>query len=257
MAAMAAVLNAQIQIPSEFDTSLDSIAVAFRGGAAMTLGYLSQPKAKGPHPGAVLLHDVAGLTTGVRGVARNLATSGYVVVAPDFLSLQGGVASFRSIEADVKKAVTATNAAAVGPQATGALTFLKAHGADRGVGLMGFGWGATQAMLFAAGRTDVAACVAFYPDPAQAMPVLAKATAPVLVILAGEDPQTKESAEKFTQAATASRHGHVVKVFPGVARGFHDPGEKAAYKPDVAKQAWTDAVAHLDAHTKKTGRSEA
>ena len=252
-----AALAAQIEIPSEFDTSLESIAVAFRGGTGMTLGYLSQPKVRGPHPGIVLMHDVAGLTTGVRGVARNLATSGYVVVAPDFLSPQGGVASFRGVDAEVKRAVAATPAAAVGPQATGALAFLKSHGAgDRGMALVGFGWGATEALRFAAGRTDITACVVFYPDPVQTMPLLAKVSAPVLAMFAADDEQTSASAGKFAEAA-AGRRVHTVKVFPGVKRGFHDPGEKAAYKPDVAKQAWSDAIAHLDAHTKKAAATSA
>ena len=33
-------------------------------------------------------------------------------------------------------------------------------------------------------------------------------------------------------------------------RGFHDPGEAKIYKPDAAKEAWTLAVQHLDAHTR-------
>ena len=38
----------------------------------------------------------------------------------------------------------------------------------------------------------------------------------------------------------------VVKVFPGVGRGFHDPGEAKIYKPEVAKEAWTLSIQHLD-----------
>jgi len=99
---------AQVTIPSEFDTSLESVAVAFRGSSGMTLGYMSQPKAGGPRPGLVLVHDVVGLTPGVRGATRNLANAGYVVVAPDFLSPNGGTASFRGVEAEVQRAVNAT-----------------------------------------------------------------------------------------------------------------------------------------------------
>ena len=33
---------AQVTIPSEFDTSLESVAVAFRGSSGMTLGYMSK-----------------------------------------------------------------------------------------------------------------------------------------------------------------------------------------------------------------------
>ena len=251
--ALAAALDAQVEIPSEFDNSLESIAVAFRGTSGMTLGYLSQPKGNGPHPGVVMLHDAAGLTAGARGAARTLASSQYVVVAPDLLSPRGGVASFRGIDEEVRKAVAETTPASVAPQAAAALAYVKSHGggAGRGVALVGFGWGATQAVLFAAGRADVAACVAFYPDPKLALPALAKTSAPVLAILAGDDPEAAGAAERITQVAVGGRRPHAAKVFPGVARGFHDPGETKLYKADAAKQAWSAAIEHLDAHAKK------
>jgi carboxymethylenebutenolidase len=257
--ALAASLEAQIEIPSEFDNSLESIAVAFRGGQAMTMGYLSQPKAKGPHPGVVLLHDGTGLTAGVRGAARNLATSGYAVVAPDLLSPKGGVASFRGVEADVTKAVADTTPAVVAPQTTGALAYVKSHGGagGRGPSLVGFGWGGTQALLFAASRTDVAACVAFYPEPKQALTALAKTSAPVLAILAADAPDAAGVAERIGQVSVGGRRPHAARVFAGTTRGFHDPGDKKAYKPEAAKEAWTAAIEHLDAHAKKAGRSEA
>src|SRR6185369_5048828 len=40
--ALAVSLDAQVEIPSEFDTSLESIAVAFKASTGMTMGYLSQ-----------------------------------------------------------------------------------------------------------------------------------------------------------------------------------------------------------------------
>ena len=243
--------SAQVTIPSEFDTSLESIAVAFRSTNGMTLGYTSQPKARGMYPGAVIVHDVGGLTTGIRGVARNLATSGYIVVAPDFLSPQGGTTSFRGAQADVQRAVSETRAPAFASQASGAAGYLKSRGASgRGVALIGYGWGGTQALAFAAGRTDIAACAAFYPDPQQSMKVLAKLTAPSLAIFAGDDPATSAGLQQFEQAAKSSRRPHTVKVFPGVMRGFHDPGETKLYKPDAAKEAWTLVIQHLDAHAK-------
>ncbi len=245
-------IGAQVSIPSEFDTALDSIAVAFKSPKGMTLGYLSQPKAAGMRPGAVVLHDLSGLNNNIRGMARNLATAGYAVVAPDLLSPQGGTAGFRGVDAEVQKAAAATTAAAVAEQATSALSYAKSHGGGggRGLGLVGFGWGGTQALLYAAGRTDVAAIVAFYPDPKLVLPVLPKISAPVLIVFAGDDAATKEGAAGIEQAAAASKRPHTVKVYPGVGRNFHDPFAGAAYKADPAKQAWTEAVQHLDQHTK-------
>jgi carboxymethylenebutenolidase len=243
---------AQVTIPSEFDLALDSTAIAFRAPGGMTLGYMSQPKTAGMRPGVVLLHDVGGLSPGMRGVARNLATSGYTVVAPDFLSAQGGTASIRGGAAELQKAVVATTAATVDAQTTSALAYAKSHGGSggRGLGLLGVGWGATQALLYAAGRSDVAACVAFYPDPEQTLAALPKIAAPVLAIFAADDPATTAGVQRFEQAAATGKQQHVVKVFPGVARGFHDPGEAKIYKPDAAKEAWMMAVQHLDAHTR-------
>jgi dienelactone hydrolase len=110
-------VGAQVQIPSEFDNGLDSIAVAFKAPSGMTLGYWSQPKAAGMRPGIVMLHDVAGLSAGVRGMARSVANIGYAVVAPDVLSLQGGTAGFRGVDAEVQKAV-ARRRRDVGQQST-------------------------------------------------------------------------------------------------------------------------------------------
>ena len=185
----------------------------------MTLGYLSQPKAKGPHPGLVMLHDLSGLTTGARGMARNLATSGYAVVAPDLLSPQGGVASFRNVDAEVRKAVTATTAAAVTPQVVGALAFVKSHGGGggRGAGLVGFGWGGTQAVL-----------VCRRPHRCRRVRRRSlrirswrcrrwrRRSPPVLAILAGDDPDTSGAAERIAQVAVGGRKPHAAKVFPGV-----------------------------------------
>ena len=258
--ALAASLDAQVEVPSEFDTSLESIAVAFKAPTGMTMGYLSQPKASGARPGVVVLHDTAGLTNGIRGAARTVATGGYAVVAPDFLSPQGGVASFRGVDPDVRKAVAAITPAALLPQEVAALAFVRSHGGSGGrgvalvgvgdlidwhseenVALVGFGWGATQAVQCAAGRTDVAACVAFSPELKTVLPALARTSAPVLVISAGDDPDGAAASDKI-------RAPHAVKVFAGTARGFHDPGETKAYKPEAAKQAWAAAMAHLQAH---------
>ena len=145
----------------------------------------------------------------------------------------------------------------VASQATAALSYAKSHGGSggRGLALIGFGWGGTQALLFAAGRTDVVACVAFYPDPVQTLKSLPKITAPTLAIFAGDDPATSGGVKQFEEAAAASRRAHTVKVFPGVTRGFHDPGETKIFKPDSAKEAWDtgDSASRL-AHEREGAR---
>ncbi len=252
-------LGAQVQIPSEFDNGLDSIAVAFKAPSGMTLGYMSQPKAAGMRPGIVVLHDVAGLSNAIRGFTRSLANTGYAVVAPDFLSPQGGTAGFRGVDAEVQKALTTVTAATVGQQMTAALGYVKTHGGGggKGLALVGFGWGGTQSLLYAAGRKDVAACVAFYPDPKLVLPVLAKITAPTLIVFAADDPATKEGAASIEQAITTGKLPHTVKVVPAVQRNFHDAGAGAKiYNAAGAKDAWTAVLQHLDQHTKDAAKDK-
>jgi carboxymethylenebutenolidase len=229
-------LDAQIQVPSEFDAGLDSIAVAFKAPTGMTMGYMSQPKAAGMRPGVVVLHDVSGLSNSVRGMTRSLANTGYAVVAPDLLSPQGGTAGFRGVDAEVQKAVAGATAAAVAQQATAAFAYVKTHGGGggRGLGLVGFGWGATQALLYATGRTDVAACVAFYPDPKLVLPALAKLTAPTLIVFAADDPATKEGAAGIEQAAAASKRPQTVKR-EGLPRGATQLPRRGCRREDLQR----------------------
>jgi carboxymethylenebutenolidase len=221
------------------------------------MGYMSQPKAAAMRPGLVVVHDVAGLSNGVRGLTRNLSNNGYSVVAPDFLSLQGGTAGFRGNDAEIQKAVLATTAPVVADQATAAIGYVKGHGGGggKGVGVIGFGWGGTQALLFAAGRKDIAACVAFYPDPKLVLPALPKIAVPTLIVFAADDATTKEGAAGIEQAAAAGKH--TVKVYPGVLRNFHDPAAGAkVYNAAGAKEAWTAVVQHLDQNLKDPAKDK-
>jgi carboxymethylenebutenolidase len=252
-------LRAQVQIPAEFDAGLDSIAVAFKAPSGMTLGYMSQPKAAGMRPGIIVLHDVLGLSNGVRGMTRSIANSGYSVVAPDFLSTQGGTAGFRGNEAAVQKAMAATKAATISQELTAALAYVKGHGGGggKGLGLVGYGWGGTQALLYAAGRKDLGACVAFYPDPKLVQPVLAKVTAPTFIVFAGDDPATKDGAAAIEQAVASGKLPHVVKVQAGVQRNFHDPGAGAKiYNAAAAKELWTAVQQHLDQNLKDAAKEK-
>jgi hypothetical protein len=102
-----------------------------------------------------------------------------------------------------------------------------------------------------AGRTDVAACVVFSPDLKLTLPALAKTTAPCWRSSLATTPTRAARQSGSPRSTVGGRKPHAAKVFPGVGRGFHDPGAAKIYKADVAKQAWSTAIEHLDAHAKK------
>lgn len=252
LAAAVGVSARQITIPPEFDTSLDSMAAAFRSGSAMTMSYLSQPKADGRYPGVIVMHDVAGLTTPIQGATRNVAASGYLTVAPDFLSRLGGTAGFRGVEADINRAVTGLTPEIVAAYTTGAIGHLRSMKRLEGqrIGVLGFGWGGSAALTAAAGHAEIGACVAFHADTQKAVKVVNTLKAPVAAIFAGEDAAAVASIAAFEHALKKQQLGHTIKVFPGVQRGFQDPAASKVYNAEAAKEAWALAVQHLDSHLK-------
>ena len=64
--------------------------VKYEGKAGPVFGYLARPMKAGKYPGVIVIHENAGLSDHVRDVARRFAKEGYVALAPDFLSRQGG-----------------------------------------------------------------------------------------------------------------------------------------------------------------------
>ena len=64
--------------------------VLFRGHNADQLsGYLARPLGPGPFPGVIVIHEVFGLVTHIKEVARKIAANGYAVVAPDLHHREG------------------------------------------------------------------------------------------------------------------------------------------------------------------------
>jgi carboxymethylenebutenolidase len=77
-------------VPAD-DPGLRTERVAFPGAAGDVQGYLAVPaEASGPLPGVVVIHENRGLNPHIEDVARRLALEGFVALAPDFLSSQGG-----------------------------------------------------------------------------------------------------------------------------------------------------------------------
>ncbi|HEY7441605.1 MAG TPA: dienelactone hydrolase family protein [Vicinamibacterales bacterium] len=227
---------------------LESIALAYRStDEKMTMGYLSRPRAEAPVPGIVIVHDSSGLNDHIREIARRVAASDYMVVAPDFLSRQGGTPHFRGNDADVLKASQAVTTEHLVSDSGGAIAYMKSTKRlrDNRVGTIGFGWGATGAFA-AAASPDVRASVLFYGIPRIDAKLLAKLRAPVLAIFAGEDAQTSQGIPAFEEALKKAGRQYQIQVYPGVRPGFDDATAKDRYNAEAAKDAWAKTLAHLD-----------
>ncbi len=75
------------------DGSSDGVAVVsssvdIQSGNRTYPAYLAVPEGEGPWPGVVLLHSFGGLHAGYRNLTDKLASEGYVVIAPEWLTFE-------------------------------------------------------------------------------------------------------------------------------------------------------------------------
>ncbi len=164
------------------DPALASSEVKFRSTDGKSIGgYLTQPKEQGPHPAVIVIHENRGLNDHIRDVARRLAKAGYVALAPDMLSRQGGTASFSNDEAAIE-GIRKVSEEEVTKDLTGAINHLKGQNfvrPDR-IGVTGFCWGGGNALLIATRNKDLAAAVVYYGRSPRNLDDVKEITAPVL-----------------------------------------------------------------------------
>src|SRR5437868_15349957 len=72
-------------------SSLTAEEITFPGaGGTPVNGYVARPAAPGPRPGMVVIHEAGGLGEHIRDVANRFANIGYVTLAVDLYTREGG-----------------------------------------------------------------------------------------------------------------------------------------------------------------------
>jgi carboxymethylenebutenolidase len=230
------------------DPAVRAEDVEFPGEDAQLAGYLARPSAEGTFPAILLCHENRGLTDHIRDVARRLAKAGYVSLAVDLLSRQGGSAAVG--EADVPGVLAnqppeqfAADFRA-GWQFTGTLPVADAAR----LGMVGFCFGGGVTWLVATRMPELLAAVPFYgPHPAVAE--VPNIRAAVLAIYAGRDDRINQGIPAIE--AAMRDHGKVYEkvVYPDVDHAFHnDTGSR--YAPEAARDAWARTLAWFDRYVR-------
>lgn len=136
--------------------------VLFRGHEGNQVsGYLARPLGSGPYPGVVVIHEVFGLVTHVKEVARKMAAHGYAAVAPD-LHHREGPGDSDDVASAVRAAGGVPDARAVG-DIEGAASLLRSLPYGNGkVGVIGFCSGGRQTYIAACSIPSLDAAIDCY-----------------------------------------------------------------------------------------------
>ena len=252
------------------------VKIALEAGSADSLmAWVVYPSTREKAPVVVVVHEIFGLSTWVRGVADQVAADGFIAIAPDFLSrVRGGPSSIeltgdsaRRLIGGVNSAernriiVAAANWAMTQPAATqkyavigycwgGGTTFMHAvHG-----GVAGFSGGVDfYGMPYTSGGSQATATTPAVPSTVDA-DSLAKINVPVMLLNGSKDARIGAAMPRIDSLMKAFGKTYTGVNYEGAVHGFlraqDDPKaqrDEAEEQANLAasKDAWPRTIAFL------------
>jgi carboxymethylenebutenolidase len=240
---MLAANQANAAMVEETDARLDVADVTYPGAAGEMKGYLAIPKdAAEKLPAVIVIHENRGLNPHIRDVARRMALEGFVALAPDFLSPNGGTPANEDEARAMFQSLDMANATANG-EATRA--FLAGHEKTNGkVGAIGFCWGGGMVNRMAVASPELGAGVAYYGSqaPADQVPSI---KAPLMLHYAGLDERINAGIDAYKAALDANSKTYELHMYDGVNHAFNNDTSSARYDKAAADLAWSRTVEFL------------
>ena len=227
------------------DPAVDARVVEFPSGADTITGYLARPNnGTGTLPVVLVCHENRGLTPHIQDVTRRVAKAGYIGLAVDLLSRQGGTAKVG--DANVPGALGQIAPDQFVDDFKNGWAYLKTLSfADaQRVGMVGFCFGGGITWLVAVGMPELKAAVPFYgPPPAESE--LPKIQAAVLAIYGGLDQRITGTSAAIEAAMKANNKVFEKVIYPNADHAFHnDTGPR--YNPEAAVDAWKRTLAWFE-----------
>lgn len=225
------------QIPKD-DSRIksESVTVPSPEGNGSIRAYLVRPAGEhGKLPGVLVVHENRGLNPYIEDVARRLAASNFIALAPDGLSSVGGYPGNDEQGAQLFQKVDRTK---MTDDFVAAARWLKARPECTGkIGVVGFCFGGGIANTLAVRMgADLSAAVAFYGSqpPASDVP---KIKAPLLLHYAGLDTRINGGWPAYEEALKANHINYKAFTYEGANHGFHND-TTPRYDEAAAKLAW-------------------
>jgi carboxymethylenebutenolidase len=225
------------------DARLEGSHITYPGASGPVKAYVAKAKA-GPakRGGLIVIHENRGLQPHIEDVARRAALEGFVALAPDLLSYQGGTPpdddAARAAFAKMDRSVAVKDAAA-------AIAYLKGRPDSNGkVGAVGFCWGGGTVIRVAAAAPDLTAAAPFYGDPPPADEVK-KIKAKMLMHYAGLDSRINGMVPAYEAALKEAGVPYAMYTYEGVNHAFHNDTAGERYNEAAAKLAWSRTMAFM------------
>lgn len=244
------------------------VKIAWRPGSPDSLmAWIVYPTTSRPHtPVVVVVHEIFGLSTWVRGVADQVAADGFIAIAPDLLSRVRGAPSADELASDsAVKLIRGVSSAerSLGITAAAEYAMSQPSAAHR-YGVIGFCWGGQTTWFYAINRgvPGFAGGVAYYGLPYMDGPVpdadsLKRIQVPVMLLSGSKDARIGAAMPAVDSMMHAIGKDYFGKNYEGAVHGFlraqddpkaqRDPAEEQANLA-AARDAWPRTLAFLRKH---------
>ena len=237
-----------VSVP-ENDPAVEAQMVEFPGEGATLMGYLARPTGDGPFPIILVCHENRGLTDHIKDVTRRVAKAGYVGMAVDLLSRQGGTASITD-QAQIQGALGQAPEGQPVQDFQAGLRYAQSQSyADKAkVGMTGFCYGGGVTWRVATKTPELRAAVPFY-GPAPNVADVPGIQAAVLAIYGGLDERINAGIPEIEAAMRQNNKTFQKQIYDGANHAFHnDTGRN--YNPEAAKDAWARTLAWFEQYVK-------
>jgi carboxymethylenebutenolidase len=226
--------------------------VMVKVGSDSVRAWVVYPQVSTKAPVVVVVHEIFGLTSWIRGVADQLAADGFIAIVPDLLT--GKIAptvSDSTLKAQGPALISTLDPQVVQRDIDAVAQYAMAlPAAEKKYGIVGFCWGGGVSFAHdahAGASPQLGAAVVYYgvpPKPDQ----LPNVHAPVLGFYGGTDARIAVTVPGTDSALKALGRTYEHTIFPGAAHGFlraqtQTDGSIMQANLDATRQAWPATIA--------------
>ena len=222
-----------------------------KGSADSLMAWVVFPESKKKASVVVVIHEIFGLSTWVRGVADQLAADGFIAVAPDLLSRVRGDPSSDELKSDsARKLIQGVNVAEMNKGVFAAANYgMSLPAAKNSYGVVGYCWGGSATFNHAVFNGKHFDGGVVYYGTSAAKDSMPKIKAPVLGLYGGNDARVNATIGWADTTMRALKKSYTYKIFDGAGHGFLRAQDQPA-NLEAARQAWPLTIAFFKKNLK-------
>jgi carboxymethylenebutenolidase len=219
------------------------------GSSDSLMAWVVYPESKKKAPVVVVIHEIFGLSTWVRGVADQLAADGFIAVAPDLLSRVRGGPSADELRSDSATklirlvGVTEMNQGVAAAAAYG----MSLPAASKKYGVVGYCWGGSASFNHAVYNNKGLGAAVVYYGTTPPKDSLQRIEAPVLGLYGGNDARVDATIGVADTTMRELKKSYTYNIFDGAGHGFLRAQDQPA-NLEAAKKAWPMTIEFFRRH---------